>query len=243
MNIGIYYNTLTEIFNILYILNNHKLTQFVGYFELSDDIDSFTFISIDNIKDVSLNFQFDKSIRAVRNEGYEQQDLPGELEAYDYQILSNPDEPIQFNDKSLMQFIKDDNIVLSSTYFNYVHKNVHYDYRFSFYFFFHQTGFNFLNYYPNDTTKEHLIGTYHRDRKKNDGGERNWLLNVHDAFKNILNEDLFSYGAPDFKLKPLFLYQPKGDMKKTLNLWKNNYVSSYTDIINSVCFFVSTTSH
>lgn len=235
MNIGIYYHTFLEISSILYILNNHKLTQFIGYFKLSDDMDTFTFISVDDNKEDILNFQFDKSIRAIRNIGYEHQHLSGELESYDYQILSNPPEPIDFSQKSTIQFVENDNIILSSTYFDYVHKNVYYDYRFTFYFFFHHAGFNFLNFYPNDTTKKHLVGTYHSERMKNDGEGRFWLSNMHNAFKNILNDDLFSYGVSDFKLKDLLLYQGR-DGKKTLNLWNGHFVSSYTDITNSVCF-------
>ena len=161
--------------------------------------------------------------------------LNGEMKSYDYQILSDPDDPIKLHKKDVIQFIEDGNVVLSATYSEYLHKNIYYDYRFAFYYFYHQKGFNFLNFYPNDSIKDNLVGTYHSDRIKNDGNQRVHLKSLYDQSSKILQDNLFSYSAPNFKLKDVLLYQGR-DGKKTLNLWEGHYVSSYTDVTNSTCF-------
>lgn len=235
MNIAIYYTTFKEISSILYILNNHKLTQFNGYFELSNNDDVFTFISINDNTEIIPPSNFDKLVRATSNVGYREMNLNGEMKSYDYQILSDPDDPIKLHKKDVIQFIEDGNVVLSATYSEYLHKNIYYDYRFAFYYFYHQKGFNFLNFYPNDSIKDNLVGTYHSDRIKNDGNQRVHLKSLYDQSSKILQDNLFSYSAPNFKLKDVLLYQGR-DGKKTLNLWEGHYVSSYTDVTNSTCF-------
>ena len=55
-----------------------------------------------------------------------------------------------------------------------------------------------------------------------------------------MGEDLVDYGIPEYPLKELLCFQSK-DNKVSLDMWKNNYISSYTDIVRNVCFYIMET--
>lgn len=223
MKIGIEYNSFKDISNILYILNSFNLTRYENKFTLSDNDKIFTFTN-----DLS-HENYDLTIKAVSN-------LPEKEEIiYDYYILSNVEEPLQFDEKE-KKFLEN-NIILSSTYINnFEHKNLYCSYLFSLYYFFYDKGFNFLNYYPSNE-KDNLVGVYNKEIKKlgkpNQFGKQKYI----DITYNIIGDDLYDYSIPNYKLKELIAFQSK-DNKITLDKWKNNYISSYTDIIRSVCFLM-----
>ena len=224
MRIGIYYNTFKDISNILYILNYCSLHKETDYFKLSTDVDEFYFIN----KESSADLSTDIKINAIQNILQE--------DGYDYSICSNVEEPLHYNNE-LIEFLDNGNLILSSTYFEtFSHKNLYVDYLFSLYYFFHSKGFNYLNFYES-SDKDGLVGTYNKETSKLNKANGSMVRDKISNCKQLLGNDLVDYGIPEFPMKNLFCFQPK-DNKVSLNMWKNNYISSYTDIVRNVCFYI-----
>jgi hypothetical protein len=199
----------------------HKETD---YFKLSTDVDEFYFIN----KESSADLSTDIKINAVQNILQE--------DGYDYSICSNIEEPLHYNTQ-LTEFLDNGNLILSSTYFEtYSHKNLYVDYLFSLYYFFHSKGFNYLNFYES-SDKDGLVGTYNKETSKLNKANGSMVRDKVSNCKELLGDDLIDYGIPEFPMKNLFCFQPK-DNKVSLDMWKNNYISSYTDIVRNVCFYI-----
>ena len=224
---GIYYNTFKDITSILYILNSYNLERKDNYFKLSNDNNEFYFVN----KEKSTNLSVDIKINAS--------DAPIEEDGYDYTICCNVEEPIQYT-KQTHTFLDNGNLILSSTYSDsFTHKNLYVDYLFSLYYFFHSKGFNYLNFYESNE-KDGLVGTYNKEVSKLNKGNSTIIQNNITICKEVLGEDLVDYGISEYPLKELLCFQSK-DNKVSLDMWKNNYISSYTDIVRNVCFYIMET--
>ena len=91
-----------------------------------------------------------------------------------------------------------------------------------------------MNFYENKN-KNNLVGIYQSEA--NAFSNRSIRVDRYNLYKSILNDDLFDYTNSNFNLKPLLTHLPNNNLL-SLNGWKNNYISSYTDMIDSTAFLV-----
>ena len=220
----------------MWALQDLKLTTFENHFILSDGEVEYFFSTDNNLYhpygvelfNIDDNL-FDKKIIASSKF------IDYDKDEYDFMIYSNLDEPFHdINSENTLKFLDDGNVILSATYSDKVsHKNLISDYRFNFYYFYHDKGFNFLNYY-NFTEKDSLFGIYEKESSSRYSTKNNSLL--YNIVKDMVGNELMDFSYKDYPLKKLISYQPR-DNEVSFGLWKTNYISSYLDMSRCVVFY------
>lgn len=230
------YNSFIDISSILWGLQGLELTIDSNHFTLADEVDEYVFVTDNDSYHPwgttpfnSSDFKFDKKILASSKfTGYD-------TDEFDYMIYSNLVEPLHsIYSNDVLNFLNDGNVILSSTYTkNIFHENLISDYRFNLYYFYHDIGFNFLNYY-NLTEKDALFGIYEKESSSRYSTTNNSIL--YQLIKDKVKDELIDLQYPRYPLKELISYQPR-DTTISFGMWKNNHISSYTDMSRCVVFY------
>jgi hypothetical protein len=236
MKIQVNYFELKDISIILHELSNYHLEVKPDYFILKNDNLELYFIS-ENDEYVNpdakrTNFdilEFDKV--------YQISEDSGRFEEHKGICIYTPcDEPIGNDLNWLPEFLDNGNYVITSTQLlNFTHPNLFMDIRLIFPFVFHNAGYGFLNYYPNQN-KNYLIGGYMSEAYK---FHKNHIrYSEFHRLKEISGDWLKDYSNDDYSHREVIHGLPI-ENKMALCNWKKNYISSYTDYTNCVAFFVS----
>ena len=220
MKFLINYNTFTDISSILWALQNLELSRFDNHFILKNDIDEFTFVTSNSeyhpwgTPIFQIENNYDKKIIASHKL------IDYDKSKFDYMIYSNLDEPFHdIESENILEFLNDGNIILSATYTNkIIHKNLISDYRFNLYYFYHDKGFNFLNFY-NFKEKDSLFGIYEREASNRHSTPQHSML--YNLVKDVVGNELIDFPYIEYPLKNLISHQPR-ESYVSFGMWKQN---------------------
>jgi len=222
MKIGIEYNTLEDCVNLLWCFSSENLEKNEeGNFTFYNDDDIFIFIRNNNFTPSNKIQNCDKKVRLYHNFN-EWKNFVG----YDLLLHSQLVENFHVENKHIKEFLDSGNISISSASISFEHPNFYYEPLFNLNFFYYFYGWNYLNYYKNTTTKNSLLGTYHKIPGKP------WRDSIFLKVKYILHNDFVGFQNDSFSISDIL------QSHRYFGLWGMNHVNTYIDYKTSVCNLV-----